>query len=76
MRYLPRRPDTERRTFDLRTDVFGLAHGGSAGSDVGLTFNLPLVRRRLALRGSVDRFSDPGFIDYDYLLIEPGVSEP
>ena len=76
VRYLPRRPDTERRTFDLRTDVFGLAHGGSAGSDVGLTFNLPLVRRRLALRGSIDRFADPGFIDYDYLLIEPGVSEP
>ncbi len=76
VRYLPRRPDTERRTFDLRTDVFGLAHGGSAGSDVGLTFNLPLVRRRLALRGSIDRFADPGFIDYDYLLVEPGVSEP
>ena len=76
VRYLPRRPDTERRTFDLRTDVFGLAHGGSAGSDVGLTFNLPLVRSRLALRGSIDRFADPGFIDYDYLLIEPGVSEP
>ena len=76
VRYLPRRPDAERRTFDLRTDVFGLAHGGSAGSDTGLTFNLPLVRTRLALRGSVDRFADPGFIDYDYLLIEPGVSEP
>ena len=76
VRYLPRRPDAGRRAFDLRTDVFGLAHGGSAGSDIGLTFNLPLVRSRLALRGSIDRFADPGFIDYDYLLIEPGVSEP
>ncbi len=76
VRYLPRRPDPERRTFDLRTDLFGLAHGGTAGSDVGLTFNLPLVRSGLALRGSIDRFADPGFIDYDYLLIEPGVSEP
>ena len=76
VRYLPRRPDTERHAFDLRTDVFGLAHGGSAGSDVGLTFNVPLVRSRLALRGSIDRFADPGFIDYDYLLLEPGISEP
>ena len=31
---------------------------------------------RLALRGSVDRYADPGFIDYDYLVRTPGVSEP
>ena len=76
VRYLPRRPDTERRTLEVRGDLFGLAHGGAPGSDAGLTFNLPLVARKLALRGSVDRFADPGFIDYDYLLRTPGVSEP
>ena len=46
------------------------------GSDAGLTFNLPVVERKLALRGSVDRYADPGFIDYDYLLRTPGVSGP
>ena len=46
------------------------------GSDAGVTFNLPLVSRKLALRGSVDYYLDPGFIDYDYLLRTPGVSEP
>ena len=51
-----------------------LAHGGAPGSDAGVTFNLPLVPRKLALRGSIDRFADPGFIDYDYLLRMPGVS--
>ena len=76
VRYLPRRPDTERRTFEVRGDLFGLAHSGVPGSDAGLTFNLPLVSRTLALRGSVDRYADPGFIDYDYLLRTPGVSEP
>ena len=76
VRYLPRRPDTERRTFEVRGDLFALAHGGVPGSDAGLTFNLPLVSRKLALRGSVDRYADPGFIDYDYLLRTPGVSEP
>ena len=76
VRYLPRRPDTERRSLEVRGDLFALAHGGAPGSDAGLTFNLPLVERRLALRGSVDRFADPGFIDYDYLLRTPGVSEP
>ena len=76
VRYLPRRPDTERRTLEVRGDLFALAHGGAPGSDAGLTFNLPLVERKLALRGAVDRFADPGFIDYDYLLRTPGVSEP
>ena len=76
VRYLPRRPDTERRTLEVRGDLFALAHGGAPGSDAGLTFNLPLVARKLALRGSIDRFADPGFIDYDYLLRTPGVSEP
>ena len=76
VRYLPRRPDTERRALEVRGDLFALSHGGAPGSDAGLTFNLPLVARKLALRGSVDRFADPGFIDYDYLLQTPGVSEP
>ena len=76
VRYLPRRPDPRRRELEVRVDLFGLAHGGAPGSDAGLTFNLPLVAGRLALRGSVDRFASPGFIDYDYLLRTPGVSEP
>ena len=76
VRYLPRRPDTERRTFEVRGDLFALAHGGAPGSDAGVTFNLPLVAGRLALRGAIDRYDDPGFIDYDYLLRTPGVSEP
>ena len=76
VRYLPRRPDTVRRTFEGRGDLFALAHGGVPGSDAGVTVNLPLVSRKLALRGSVDYYVDPGFIDYDYLLRTPGVSEP
>ena len=76
VRYLPRRPDTERRTFEVRGDLFVLAHGGAPGTDAGLTFNVPLVTGTLALRGSIDRYDDPGFIDYDYLLRTPGVSEP
>ena len=56
--------------------MFALAHAGAPGTDAGFTFNLPLVSRTLALRGSVDRFSDPGFIDYEYLVRTPGVSDP
>ena len=76
VRYLPRRPDTGLRTFEVRGNLFALAHGGAPGSETGVTFNLPLVSRKLALRGSVDYYTDPGFIDYDYLLRTPGTSEP
>ena len=76
VRYLPRRPDTARRTLEVRGDLYALAHAGAPGTDAGFTFNLPLVSRTLALRGSVDRFSDPGFIDYEYLVRTPGVSDP
>ena len=55
VRYLPRRPDTLRHELEVRGDLFALAHGRAPGSDAGLTFNLPLVARKLALRGSVDR---------------------
>ena len=76
VRYLPRRPDTGLRTFEVRGNLFALAHGGTPGSETGVTFNLPLVSRKLALRGSVDYYTNPGFIDYDYLLRTPGTSEP
>ena len=76
VRYLPRRPDTARRTLEVRGDLYALAHAGAPGTDAGFTFNLPLVSRTLALRRSVDRFSDPGFIDYEYLVRTPGVSDP
>ncbi len=76
VRYLPRRPDTASRTLEVSGDLFGMAHGGAPGSDAGLTFNLPLVTRKLALRGSLQRYDSPGFIDYDHLLRTPGVSEP
>ncbi len=76
VRYLLLPPDTERRTFGVRGDLFALAHGGAPGSDAGMTFNLPIVTSRLAVRGSLDRYANPGFIDYDYLLRTPGVSEP
>ena len=76
VRYLPRRPDPGERFFEIRGDLFALEHGGSPGNDAGITFNLPLAPGKLALRGSVDRFHEPGFIDYDFLLRVPGVSEP
>ena len=46
------------------------------GSDVGFTFNTPLIDDRLALRINLDRLDDPGYIDYPFVVREAGVSNP
>ena len=38
--------------------------------------NVPLVEDRLALRVAAGYVNDPGFIDYNYIVREPGVSDP
>ena len=37
---------------------------------------MPLIADRLALRVVASYTDDPGFIDYDYIVREPGVSDP
>ena len=36
----------------------------------------PLLKTRWPFRASVDYLNDPGFIDYNYLVREAGVSNP
>ena len=76
VRYLPRRPDTERRTFDLRTDVFGLAHGGSAAPTSASPSTCRSFSGRLALRGTVDRYCRPRLHRLRLPADRAGVSEP
>lgn len=76
VRYIPRAPDPERFSLQAHGDVYGLAHSDGAGYEADVAVNVPLVRDRLAFRGSVAWLDDPGFIDYPYLVREPGVSNP
>lgn len=76
VRYIPRKPDTGRRTFAVRGEGFAQAHGDGPGGEVGVTANVPLADGTLALRASLDVFRDPGFIDYGHVLREPGTSHP
>ena len=76
VRYLPRAPSFESFTLDLQGDVFNVSHGDSTGFEGSFTMNVPLVDDRLALRTSLAWLDDPGFIDYPYLVREPGVSRP
>jgi len=76
VRYIPNKPDPEQTLVEVRGDSYDLSHSSELGYEGGTTVNIPIIENRLALRASLDYFSDPGFIDYDYLVREPGVSNP
>ncbi|MBN1238720.1 MAG: TonB-dependent receptor [Gammaproteobacteria bacterium] len=76
VRYIPRAPDTEAFSLDLHGDLYAVEHSDGTGYQADAAVNVPLVQDRLALRASVAYVDDPGFIDYPYVLREPGVSNP
>jgi outer membrane receptor protein involved in Fe transport len=75
VRYIPNRAQFDAFTLDIRGDAYGYSEGSEISTDIGATVNLPLSRN-FALRASVDWLNDTGFIDYDYVVQEPGVSNP
>ncbi len=75
IRYIPNKPEFDATTFSARGDVFKYSESKDPGTDVGFTFNHSFLDN-LALRVNLDYLDDPGFIDYDYLVREIGVSNP
>ncbi|EED35212.1 TonB-dependent receptor, plug [Luminiphilus syltensis NOR5-1B] len=75
IRYIPNKPDFEDTTISFRADGYSYSEGDGISSDIGVTFNLPLSDT-FAIRGSIDRFDDKGFIDAPFIVSEPGVSNP
>lgn len=75
IRYIPNKPKFDAESFELRADTYTYSEGDGLSSDLGLTFNVP-VSENLAIRGSLDHLDDKGFIDYPYIVSQPGVSNP
>ena len=75
IRYLPRRPDFSGDSFEIRTEVSQYEESENLSSDVGFTFN-KTITDTFALRGSMDFRNDGGFIDYPFIVQEPGISNP
>ena len=76
IRYLPNRPDPTQFEAEAAGRLYSVDQSDGMGTQVWGAVNLPLVEDRLALRVAAGRFDDPGFIDYDYVVREPGVSNP
>ncbi|MGI9559105.1 MAG: TonB-dependent receptor [Thermodesulfobacteriota bacterium] len=74
--YIPRKPDTDKFSLSVRAGGDVRSKSGGYGYEADAIVNLPVLKNRLAFRGAVRRSGEPGFIDYNYLLREPGVSLP
>ena len=56
--------------------VYSVAQSDGLGAEAWGVINVPLVQDRLALRVAAGFVDDPGFVDYRYVVREPGVSNP
>jgi outer membrane receptor protein involved in Fe transport len=76
VRYVPKAPDLENFSVGLHGDVYSMNHSDDPGYATDAVVNAPIIDGKLAFRGSFYHLDDPGFIDYPYLVREPGVSNP
>jgi iron complex outermembrane recepter protein len=76
IRYIPVEASPNEFEIDTRADLNSNSEADDLGLEYGLTVNIPLMEDTLALRVNMDRRDDPGFIDYDFIVRQPGVSNP
>ncbi|WP_105102939.1 TonB-dependent receptor [Microbulbifer pacificus] len=75
IRYIPRKAEFGEYGVTLRGNTSSNTESDSFGHEYGTTLNLGFSDT-LALRMNLDKISDPGFIDYNYVVREAGVSNP
>jgi len=76
IRYLPNKPILDETSGSLYGDVFTLSESDDTGGEAGFVFNTPLIDDELAVRFAVNYLDEPGYIDYNYVVREGGVSLP
>ena len=76
VRYIPKAPDLDDFAVVVHGDAHSLGHSSDPGYATDAVINAPIVEGKLAFRASYYLLDDPGFVDYPYLVIEPGVSNP
>ncbi|SEL44269.1 Outer membrane receptor proteins, mostly Fe transport [Pseudoxanthomonas sp. GM95] len=75
IRYLPVRPQLGETSVQATTGLSSSSHSGDTGMEISSILNLPIGQHG-ALRASFGKYHDPGWVDYDFLVREPGVSNP
>jgi len=76
IRYMPNRPDPTKFSGEAYGRLYDVAHSKGLGYVAYGVLNLPIVADSIAFRTVTGYYYDPGFIDYPFLLKQPGVSLP
>lgn len=76
VRYMPNRPNVEEFSIDARAIGASTDQSSGTSHEGSVVLNMPLIEDTLALRALVGYANDRGFIDYNFLVPEPGVSCP
>ncbi|MEM6982324.1 MAG: TonB-dependent receptor [Pseudomonadota bacterium] len=76
IRYLLKQPQLDITEGSVSGDLFAINESDNTGGEFGLVFNTPLIDDVLAVRASVNHYDRPGYIDYKYVVRNPGVSNP
>ena len=76
IRYLLKQPQLDITEGSVSGDLFAINESDETGGEFGLVFNTPLIDDVLAVRASVNHYDRPGYIDYKYVVRNPGVSNP
>ncbi|MBD1582632.1 TonB-dependent receptor [Pseudoalteromonas sp. S16_S37] len=76
IRYMLKSPELDLTTGKVYGDVFQVSESDSLGGESGFIFNTPIIEDKLAVRASANFYIDPGFIDYNYVVRDAGVSMP
>jgi len=74
IRYIPARPDPDKVEGYAHGRIYDVAHAKKVGWNVDGAFNIPIVPGKVAWRSTAGIYYDPGFIDYNYLIRDPGTS--
>lgn len=76
VRYIMKKADPTEFSGEVHIKGYDLGESGSVGFEGDIVLNVPLIEDKVAARLSVGYLDDPGFIDYNFLVREPGVSLP
>ena len=76
IRYIPNRPNANKIDFGMRASGYTVSRSDGFGYTGEAFVNIPIIEDKIALRSVAGYYYDPGFIDYPYLVKQPGVSLP
>ena len=76
VRYIPNRPTTDRFSVDVHGRGYAQSHSDDYGGVGDVAINVPIIADHVAFRTATGYYSNAGFIDYNYILQQPGVSNP